>query len=110
MVVLGRRQIHGQRIYDDCNDGIIECCSFWGGLIGDAGRGHGGVLALTNGPDSSGAACGGHSLQDLVGVMNIAAKAKAKSKAKAMPKRTQALQMPTHPIKSGNHTVSCYEL
>lgn len=59
-----------------------------GGLIGDAAPAHGGVLALTNGPDSSGAACGGHSLQDLVGVMNnqIAAKAKAKGKAKAKAK------------------------
>ena len=60
-----------------------------GGLIGDAAPANGGVLALTNGPDiTSGAACGGHSLQDLVGVMNdqIAAKAKAKSKAKAKAK------------------------
>lgn len=59
-----------------------------GGLIGDAAPANGGVLALTNGPDASGAACGGHSLQALVGVMNnqIAAKAKAKGKAKAKAK------------------------
>lgn len=61
--------------------------------MGDAAPANGGVLALTNGPDQcGGAACGGHSLEDLVGVMNnqiaakAAAKAKAKSKAKAKAK------------------------
>ena len=76
-----------------------------GSMLADSGS-NCGVLALTNGQMSSASpAASGHSLEDLVGVMNnqIAAKAKAKTKAKAKAKANPAPAVPNTPAELREH-------
>ena len=85
------------------NANIAPSGDVLGSMLADTGS-NSGVLALTNG-SSAAASASGHSLEDLVGVMNtqIAAKAKAKSKAKAKAKANPTPAVPSTPAELREH-------